>query len=268
MSLREPLKLDRHLSRLIYFDPSGEGSEAKEPIVVVAAVIAHVDDQMRAINADVRKLRELLPSDRRVEFEFKADRLFAHIRKFGDESKYKAVVIEFLKMMRKHEVNIQWSAVHRIGFTAIRKPDSKVSARDMAFLITTLLVEIWFRQKAPNEGGICIADRGRAEKPMHEMVHEFRTIGIPQIPRVSTFDHLVDTITFADSKASTGVQMADFANYLKRLNLMNDRFTEPFFEIIRSLYDRSFNRFAPEVGEVLYAPETFRVNQSGSSGNR
>jgi hypothetical protein len=125
---------EKNLVRLVYFDESGTGEENSQPIVVVAAVVVHGDEEMRGINKDVREIYNLLPSNKRDRFEFKASKLFGHYRKFRDDSKYRRVMTEFLTVMRKYRLPIQWCAIDRLGFLArSNKKAPSLKPQDFAF---------------------------------------------------------------------------------------------------------------------------------------
>jgi hypothetical protein len=50
---------EKNLVRLVYFDESGTGEENSQPIVVVAAVVVHGDEEMRGIKKE--RSRNLQP---------------------------------------------------------------------------------------------------------------------------------------------------------------------------------------------------------------
>jgi hypothetical protein len=249
-SLRDAFELQQDLVRLVYFDESGTGAEASEPIVVVAAVVINGDEQAREINKDVREIYKLLPTGKRDRFEFKAARLFGHYRKFREDSRYRRAMTEFLTVMRKHRLPIQWCAIDRAGFRA--RPNSKAHSlkpQDFAFFTSAMFVETWFIQNAPNEGGLLIADHGRSEELMLDVIREMRVNGIASANTLP-FEHLVDTLMFSDSKRSVGLQMADFANFFLRRHFMEDTLAEPFYGIIRPLYNECLGE-----DELLFGPK-------------
>lgn len=220
-------RFKKNLVRLIYFDEAGTAST--QPINVVAAVIVHGDKQMPGINAEVRNLLKKMPVDVRPKFELKADRMFRHVRKFGDNSRYAEMMTGFLSIIRDFELPIEHCAMKRNPVE--RKAGYKIN--DLAFIRCLSFVGMWLKKNAPREGGFCIADKSRSDDKIHQMVNEYRRMGL--IENVGLFDNFVDGVVFADSKRSIGLQIADYANFFIKMHLMGDSVAEPFFKIIEPL---------------------------------
>jgi Protein of unknown function (DUF3800) len=229
--------------RLVYFDESGIGDEETQPITVVAAVIVHGDQQARSINRQAAKILKSLPENKQRRFEFKADLMFAHYRKFGDESRYLPMMIGFLEILRRFELPICWWGVDRAGLREQRL--DRIRSQDAAFALCSICVEKWFQRFADNEGGLCISDDARSEVLLHAAIQEFRLRGFPEA-NIEQMEHLVDGIYFGDSKSSIGLQMADFASFFLRKRLEGDNKADRFFEIISPLFFR---------GDVLFAKQ-------------
>jgi hypothetical protein len=215
--------------RIVYFDEAGTGSEA---ILTVASVIVHADKQMPIINADVRELRERLDARKRRAFEFKADKMFAHYRKFGKDSLYGDLMREFLRVMKNNEIVIVPFAVNRAGFNANNV--GSLSDLDFAFASCAIDTSSWLKDNASNEGALFIADPSRIDATMYTVIKDLRD-GIPNID-IPPVDSIVDTIFFGASKRSTGIQMADYANFFLKMHCLKDSRAEPFFQIIESLF--------------------------------
>ncbi len=227
--------LPDNLVRLVYFDESGIHRAKDEPYETVAAVMVHGDDQMPAINADLRILRETLPSYLKKDFEFHAANMFKHFRKFGEASKYAEPMRAFLKIMQKHEVEIAAGMVYRPGFEEYSK--FKGRSYDWAFMTAIERAATWMKERHSTEGALFISDDAtRSQNDFARYVREFRE-GIPGDEEFSeAADYIVDTIFFGASHASNGIQMADFAGFFLKKHLMGDKLAAPFFQIIRSRY--------------------------------
>lgn len=224
--------------RLIYFDETGIGSEREEAITVVAAVIVHGDKQMPLINAEAKRIRDNLPVEKRSNFEFKANAMFSHFRKFKDESSYSKMMTDFLTMMRNFEVPIHYCAVNRAKLEQQIKKADEIPIRGWTSAVFTFIaclafVAVWLEEQAPEEGGLCIADHSVSRKEMEAVVSYLREMGL--IQKTVPWNNIVDTIYFGDSKNSIGIQMADYANFFIRMHLAGDKQAEPFYQIIAPL---------------------------------
>lgn len=222
--------LPKNLARLVYFDEAGTGGE---PVTTVAAVIIGIDDQMPRINAAVRKLRNSLTAYRFEEFEFKADRMFSHFRKFREESRYAPILRGFLQIMRDAEVSICHCAVNNIKYEHAN-PFGQLSAKRFAFVASTIFVAAWLRENANGEGALCIADPSPDDKIVDGVIRELRAQGIPD-RNIASLDQIVETLLIVGSKKSLGLQMSDHANFFLKMHHMRDELAEPFYQIIEPL---------------------------------
>jgi hypothetical protein len=148
--------------RLIYFDEAGTGSIEKEPITTVAAIVVHGDREMPIINAKVRAIRNQLPTNKQREFEFKADKMFGHVRKFGPDSIYGKTMLAFLHMMRELNLPIYARAIDRASFK--KYIPFRAEPQDLAFGSVAVSIAQWLHNLEPPEGGLCVADHSRSER--------------------------------------------------------------------------------------------------------
>jgi len=232
--------------RLIYFDEAGTGSIAREPITTVAAVIVHGDREMPLINARSRELRNLLPEQSRNDFEFKADKMFRKIRKGGNESLYAKLATGFLEMMRELDLRIEALAIDRASFN-----ERGVVPQDFAFVSVAAGIAQWLHQLNPPEGALVIADPSRSQDRWQSVIESIRRSGLKisdgqssRAQEIPPLDHLVETIYFGQSRASVGIQMADYANFFFKMHMMRRAEAEPWYKIISPLFKTSGIMFA------------------------
>ena len=234
--------------RLIYFDEAGTASEAQEPITVVAAVLIHGDSQWRPVEDYLDSIiaTKVPEGSRRVFREFHAKELFhsgsAITDAWGKEKRWE-VFAAFLETFGRFDVPIIWTGTHRIKLKdkirSMAVPDFDVDdpnvPRTFAFIFTLQAANQWFRDNAPDETGICIADETDF-KMADVMKLAFRTYRKePMIAGVAftKLDHLIDAISFRESHESIGVQLADACNFLIKRHEMGKGDSEPFYQMIR-----------------------------------
>jgi hypothetical protein len=226
------------MARAIYSDESDTSDKGRSPIFTVAAVVVEIDRQSPKINEKAREILGMLPPRRRDRFEFKAAKMFPHVRKFGDLSKFRVPMVEFLEMMRLYRLPIRSCAVNRSGFA---KAVKKGGPQDFAFLLTAADIEKWFAGCHRTEGGLWFADPSRKDLAFADILDQVRKYGIQRMG-LAPFKHFPDTVAHMDSKRSVGIQMADFANFFLRLHLLQDKVAEPFFDIIKPFYGPDFEK--------------------------
>ena len=89
----------------------------------------------------------------------------------------------------------------------------------MAFVFCQVQVELWFRDHAPDEKGICIVDPV-SKKHVNTLLENFQKMMrkgtlIPEINFKLT--HIIESTSFVDSHKSIGVQLSDACNlFIKR----------------------------------------------------
>jgi hypothetical protein len=220
------------LARVIYFDDGGTGSKVREPYTVASAVVARIDQDMPVINREVRQIRSRLPERQRAAFEFKADKMFKHFRKFGEKSIYGGMMREFLEMMARVHVEIFQTTAHRASF--LKVTDGHMKPQDFAFATCALNASDWLRALDPPEGALCFGDRSPSETFWHQTIADMRRYGLPAGDKDSG-DQLVDTIFFHHSDRSISIQMADYASFFRKQHVMRIHEAEPFYKIVEPL---------------------------------
>lgn len=213
---------------LIYLDEAG--SSEQEPIHVIAA-IALQDNKWLGVETAVEGIVEqYVPEEDRPKFEFHASDLFQGHGYFEDwERKVRIEVLEaLLKVITDHGLSVVYGAVHKARLHAqYRYPADHHS---LAFLLCAERIERWFVRTCPNETGMLIADETKAKAEIKKSLKQYRKSGIPLGIRDERLEHIIDTIHFADSHESFGIQLADFCSYvIKR--------TESGKKDCRELYD-------------------------------
>ena len=232
--------------RIVYFDEAGIALEAQEPITVVAAVIVHTDSQWHPLSRACERLIErTVPKRYRSNFEFHAKDLFSGCKKFRGWKKEERweVLRRFLGIIRGHGLPIVWGAVDRQSLAEWLKPHEiesfGMSVQDVAFLRCAAALETWFREHAPNEMAMCIADEARTHKTMKAILRDSQQTplkkGFPD-----RFDHLADTIYFGSSHKSIGLQMSDHCNFFIKRHLMQRDNSERFYKLLNPFIVPSF----------------------------
>jgi uncharacterized protein DUF3800 len=234
--------------RLVYFDEAGTGSITDEPLTVVAAVFVHGDDQWGPIEQRTdRIIAELVPEKDRENFEFHAKELFSGSKKcdWGKEKRWE-VFKAFLETFQEIRIPIVWAgAVRRNVMELYRENSLLMKFGDArlphitAFWLAQSQVEIWFRNYASGEKGICIADPVE-KKQMREILasiqHHTRRKGIdvgnPELGPTFRHEHIIEAVSFIDSHKSIGVQLSDACNFLIKRHEGKKADSEHFYKII------------------------------------
>jgi hypothetical protein len=234
--------------RLIYFDEAGIGSIEDEPITTVAAVVVHGDREMPLVNSKVRSIRAKFSIKSQHDFEFKADKMFSHIRKFGVESRYYKITMAFLQMMRDLNLPIYAIAIDRMSF---KKCHPSVKPECLAFGSVAGTIAQWLHSLEPPEGGLCLADKSRSEQDWESAMESIRHNGLVlndpnngSTINITALDYFSDTMLFQESKKSLGIQMADYANFFYKMHMMKQKDAAFPYQIIEPLF---------KMGGICYA---------------
>ncbi len=239
--------------RCIYFDEAGLGDELVEPITVVAGVLIHADQQLRRIEADTDELiQTLVPAEARrgfesgikPSFEFHAKDLFSGSKTHPWKKAVRHHIFsEFLKLFEKYRLPIVTGSAIRADIRQMlsrdgRKPQQKIldlASHNFAFNDATRKADFILRHFAPTEVGICFADETLFQRKdwLRTMLSFFRKTSLAGDLN-GRMEHLVDTLYFASSHESVGLQLADAASFLVKRHLMAKQDSEPFFQLIES----------------------------------
>jgi hypothetical protein len=145
-------------------------------------------------------------------------------------------------MRRPHETSRRDSnrgAVSRadVRRTAAKNTPQKVldlTSHSFAFLACTQNVNFWLSMFAKKEVGLCFADEIKVkERPewLKETLRFFRKHNLAE-DHDTRWQSLVDTLYFASSHESIGIQLADSAAFFIKKHIMQKRDAEPFYKII------------------------------------
>ena len=229
--------------RCVYLDEAGLGDERDEPITVVAAVLVDADRQWRLLEADIQNIIEtLVPQPSRRGFEFHAKELFSGSKSFPWSKAIRhAILAEFVALFQKHGLPILTGASLRAQIRQLLETGDKkiaqkhldLAAHNFAFLDATGKVDFLLRTVAPDEVGMCFADETifQREDWLRTTLDFFRKMSLTGI-QTDRFEHLVDTLYFAASHESLGLQLADSAAFLFKRHLMGKKDSEPFYKMI------------------------------------
>jgi hypothetical protein len=105
---------------------------------------------------------------------------------------------------------------------------------DLAFLLCAERVERWFAKEADQETGMLIGDETRAKAEMKKSLRSYRKVGIPLGIKEERLEHIIDTIHFADSHESFGIQLADFCAYFIKRGAAGKKDSQEFCDAISS----------------------------------
>lgn len=229
------------LVRLIYLDEAGNSGtnldDPTQPIHVVGGIIIK-DSQWLQIESEVNILiAHLVPrvADREG-FEFHAGDMFQGHGIFDGWpwGARKDALELLLNLFVSHNLPIVWGAVDKQKHK--EKYVYPAAPHDLAFLLCAERAERWFKNNAKDDVGMFIADETKSKTDMKKSFREYRR-KIDFGGRGDCLEHIIDTIHFADSRETFGIQLADAANYFIKRHLIGSARAEPFYKIIeRNIY--------------------------------
>jgi hypothetical protein len=213
------------MARFVYMDSAGDSDLG--PILVRAAVLVDVDRQWFPINADVTSIiKEHLLADNTSGFEFHAYELFSTKgrQKIRAKEERWEILREFIGLIRKYKLPVVYAAVSK---TALASRPIWQDAAATAFVRCVAEAEKWLVAKTPYEGAILVADRTLNETLLRSWIEGGKVDGwlSPLAhddvnPEEVTLAHIADTIHFADSRTSWGVQLADCVSFFVKRHFM------------------------------------------------
>jgi hypothetical protein len=148
--------------RFVYVDEAG--TSAHEPIVVVAAVIAHADTQCEAVEARIAKVMEKAPKSFREKYPIFHAKTIWGSRDFRDEwdlAARKALLQEMMSIPREMKLAIAFGAERKADPVPpdIANARRSVVCHGLAFQTCLALADGWIREfAASNEVGTVIAE--------------------------------------------------------------------------------------------------------------
>lgn len=224
--------------RLIYMDEAGNSGrdldDPQQPILVMAAVVIR-DTDWRNLESHVKGFCEKVcakyPHD--PKFELHAGEIWQGEREFRSWSKDDRANLlrDCLKTFPSHDIPIIYGAVDKRRLKA--QYTNPFAPHGLAFMLCAERIERWFAANAPNEIGMLICDETKVKGDFKKSLKQYQDFGIPLGMRNEKLDHIVDTIHFADSRESYGIQLADAANYFIKRHLLGMGNSEPYYDLIK-----------------------------------
>jgi hypothetical protein len=232
--------------RIIYFDEAGTSDVREEPILVTTAVIIR-DKYWLPIERDAQQIVDsIVPDTLRRDFEFHAGELFSgNAKGFQRNARDKAIRFEilrsFLGIVKKFKLPIIYVA-HDKRELPIKGAQEMAAHLQIGRQICAAYVENWLVQKTKGRDvGMLISDVRSSDNKTEEKLIKHYLMRSRKWPMFATvgpiLEHVIDTIHFADSKESIGLQVADACAYVIKRHLMNpaDTDAEPLYKIINPL---------------------------------
>jgi hypothetical protein len=229
--------------RIVYFDEAGTSDARTEPFLVVAAVIIR-DKHWLAIERAARDVvNRLVPPQMHDDFEFHACDLFTgNTKGFQRNARDKEVRFEILKsfltIVRDFKLPIIY-VVHDKQEFPLKDWQMVTMHREIGREICAGYVESWIRRRTRGRdvamliSDVVHSDDKREEKLIKRYLMRYRKWPM-FVTHGPVLEHVVDTIHFADSKESIGLQIADACAYFIKRHYMNesDSDSEPLYQII------------------------------------
>lgn len=226
----------RKLVRLIYLDEAGNTGtnldDLTQPIHVVCGVIIRDSEWLSIENQVNQLISYLIPrAADREDFEFHTCDIFqghGFFKGWRWDARVDALT-RLLAIIVDNNLPIIYGAVHKQDHKA--KYAFPAAPHDISFLLCAERVERWFKNRASDDVGMFIADETKAKSDMKKSLKEYRKI-IALGGRGDRLEHIIDTIHFADSRETYGIQLADAANYIIKRRLLENARALPFYEQI------------------------------------
>jgi hypothetical protein len=167
-------------------------------------------------------LEKHISEDDRDGFEFHAYDLFTGNGYFSNKyrwpwKKRSVIIKDVLDILLKFDLPILYGAVNKARHT--RKYFTPFDQHGLAFMLFAERVDAWVSGCAPSDCCLLIADETKKKRVIISSLRKYRKQQIP-IGRPVKLDHITDTILFADSSDSWGLQVADFCNYFIKRHLI------------------------------------------------
>jgi hypothetical protein len=225
------------LVRVIYIDEAG--SSPQEPVFTWAAIVVKDRQWLKIEKLALDIIDTMVPRELRDNFEFHACDLFTGAgvwdrwRHATGKALRFAILESFLRLIRRYRLPIvecSWNKNGQYG------RDISKLRQGLAFAVCVDWVERWFVNHARYDVGMLIADdQGdpKDEPIFNQEIRRARTVS--RLSRKPALRHIVDTIHFAGSHESIGLQLADAcAFFIKRHRAAkpNDE-AERFYQLLR-----------------------------------
>jgi Protein of unknown function (DUF3800) len=226
---------------IAYLDEAGTSDH--ETYLVVAGIIVK-DDQLLECEKQLDAVRNKhIPEKDREGFEFHAHELFGGRGYFKNKRKWphlkrQWIIRDVLDSLLKFDLRIIYGAINKPKHE--RKYSVPFHAHDLAFMLFAEKVDDWLAWKF-SEVCILIADETDRNKIIKSSLRQYRKEGI-QIgysEKPKKLYNIADSIYFADSKDSWGLQLADFCCYfIKRHLIGGNELAEKMYKHFSKQIDR------------------------------
>jgi hypothetical protein len=203
-----------------YLDEAGLSKQ--ETHLVVAGIVVPDKKLLDGENALERVLEKHIPEADHEGFEFHAHDLFTGSNYFGNKHKWPQtkrtlIIKDVLDVLIELDLPVIYGAINKTAHRA--KYYTPFDEHGLAFMFFVERIDKWVADCNSSECCLLIADETKKEKVIRSSLRQYRKQKIP-IGRPVKLDHITDTIYFADSKASWGLQIADFCNYFIKRHLI------------------------------------------------
>jgi hypothetical protein len=235
---------DLKLVRVIYIDEAGSSME--EPVFTWASTIVKDSVWLKVERKANHIIETLVPEELRSDFQFHAYDIFSGNNNWGlwrnrnGKALRFEILKQFVRLIPKYRLPITECSWLR---GAERDPISAQIVEGMAFSFCVDFVERWFVQHAKRDVGMLIADeQGKPQKePMYKLEIRRSRKSLRLHGMLGKLKHIVDTIHFAGSQESIGLQLADAcAFFIKRHHMAKAKDeAEQFYELLRPFIFRS-----------------------------
>jgi hypothetical protein len=135
-----------------------------------------------------------------------------------------------LNTFTSHEIPIIYGAIDKQKLKA--KYHDPFAPHGLAFMLCAERIERWFKANARDEIGMLICDETKVKSDFKKSLKQYQEFGIPLGLRNEKLEHIVDTIHFADSHESYGIQLADTANYFIKREAQDKANSKPYYKLL------------------------------------
>jgi hypothetical protein len=256
----------QRIVRLVYEDEAG--ISAKEPYLVVAAVIVDADKQLIALERHLDKLVDRwIPESSRKDFIFHATDLFNGTNRGSGKpferdhpdwpiEKRLEIADALAAIPKKFRLPLTTGWVEKSTFPATEPGITHWATRSVkerivithaaAFLACSLKIELWMRRNAPSEVCMLIVEDNDQSRSVLRETHNFhqqRNVAdllSMDARRYFPLRKIKEDPLFQTKRKSSVLQLADFCGYVAKKYLMGDERYDRFFNPMR---DQFFDLF-------------------------
>ena len=235
-SISLPGKRFREVVYMCCIDPSGHSAIHHEcPFCVVSCVIIH-EREYRPLQFLCDQITdELVPKRYQKDFEFHARDLFPRNSKYTgwhQEDRHK-VMEAGLKIVADLELPVRYCLVDKSRHKTKYK-NRAYDPMEWAFTVCLEQVEKWFVSDEPDDLGMVVTDHcsKRREEDRLTEIHQKYLHGNFPFAKISA-EHLMDILSFGDSKHSRGLQMSDLCSYVINRNCQKKGDMKAMYGIIQ-----------------------------------